>query len=124
MVHRSSKIADETSIRVFFKTVRAVLGPILLLSRKILSPGQQGWCALRPIEEVNRQCHALTLNAAKTCPFCMKVWCEMDRLSCRSSTTPSTPRRPHRPCKPKAAKPRCRACITDTSGQSLWMYDS
>ena len=67
-------------IRAFFKTVRAVLGPVLLLKEKLTAP--TGIVRSQADqEEVDRQCRALALYQYKTCPFCMKVRREMGRLS-------------------------------------------
>ena len=112
-------------IRAFFKTIRAVLGPILLLKEKLTRPAGLVR-AQADQEEVNRQCHALTLYQYKTCPFCMKVRQEMDRLSLPiqriDAQHPGADRTALQTQGGQAKVPCLR--VTDTSGQSLWMYDS
>lgn len=59
-------------IRLFFRTVRRILGPILLLIDKITSP--KG--IVRPAEkqqQLDQVTQSLTLYQYKTCPFCIKV---------------------------------------------------
>ena len=67
-------------IRIFFRTVRRILGPIMLLLDKMTSP--KG--IKRPAEE-QEQLDQVTANMAlyqfKTCPFCMKVRREIKRQS-------------------------------------------
>ena len=112
-------------IRAFFKTLRAVLGPILLLKEKLTAPkgvvrGQADQ------EEVNRQCRALALYQYKTCPFCMKVRREMTVLSLpiqRIDAQHPGPDRTALQTQGGQAKVPCLT-VTDTSGQSLWLYDS
>ena len=67
-------------IRGFFRTVRRIIGPIMLLIDKITSP--KG--IKRPAAE-QQQLDQLTRNMAlyqfKTCPFCIKVRREIKRQS-------------------------------------------
>jgi len=70
----------KTVIRLFFRTLRRVLGPFMLiwerLSRPIglvRTPAQQAL--------VDQQCRSLVLYQFSTCPFCIKVRQEMHRLS-------------------------------------------
>ena len=67
-------------IRLFFRAIRRIIGPIMLLLDKITTPkGIE-----RPAHE-QQQLDAATKNLAiyqfKTCPFCMKVRREIKRLS-------------------------------------------
>ncbi len=67
-------------IRMFFRTVRRVIGPIMLFIDKITTPkGVQ-----RPAEsqfEIDQNTQNLTLYQFKTCPFCIKVRREIKRQS-------------------------------------------
>jgi glutaredoxin len=67
-------------IRYFFKGLRIVLGPVLLLWNTISSPAgtQRSPDAQNEIDE---QTKGLTLYQFKTCPFCIKVRREIKRLS-------------------------------------------
>jgi glutaredoxin len=67
-------------IRLFFRTLRIVLGPFMLLW-EVLSRQHP---MLRPSSlqaQVDQDCHKLVLYHFKTCPFCIKVRKEMHRLA-------------------------------------------
>lgn len=67
-------------IRSFFKTLRLVLGPFLLMKERMTAPAG----LVRSPEaqaEVDRQCRDLALYQFRTCPFCIRVRQEMRRLS-------------------------------------------
>ena len=69
-----------TLIRLFFRLVRAILGPFVLLWERLTAPrGIQ-----RPPEkqaEVDEACRHLALYQFRTCPFCIRVRQTMRRLS-------------------------------------------
>ncbi|MBF7053120.1 glutaredoxin [Halomonas sp. KAO] len=67
-------------IRLFFRGLRLVLAPIVLISEKLTTP--------RAVErspeeqaEVDRACEDLALYQFRTCPFCVKVRKELARLA-------------------------------------------
>ena len=67
-------------IRLFFRTVRRIIGPIMLLGDKITTP--KG--VKRPAEEqekLDQATQGIALYQFKTCPFCMKVRREIKRQS-------------------------------------------
>lgn len=67
-------------IRLFFRTLRRIIGPIMLLVDKLTTPKGID----RPPEAQQRLDQAtqqLALYQFKTCPFCMKVRREIKRLS-------------------------------------------
>jgi len=67
-------------IRLFFRTVRRIIGPVMLLADRLTTPkGIE-----RPAAEqqrINEATQQLALYQFKTCPFCMKVRREIKRLS-------------------------------------------
>ncbi len=67
-------------IRLFFKTLRVLLGPLMLLKERLTRPTALQRSAERQAE-VDRQCQSLTLYQFRTCPFCIKVRQEMHRLA-------------------------------------------
>jgi len=70
----------KTFFGLFFKTLRIVLGPAVLLWELISRPNRvKRLPALQA--DVDRQCKGLVLYQFTTCPFCMKVRQEMRRLS-------------------------------------------
>ena len=67
-------------IRYFFRTLRIILGPFMLLSELISKP--KG-IERTPEEQqrVDEQTQGLALYQFATCPFCIKVRKEIQRLS-------------------------------------------
>lgn len=66
-------------IRYFFRTIRVLLAPVMLLSEKLTTP--------KPIvrdpqkqKEIDAQTQSLTLYQFATCPFCIRVRKEIARL--------------------------------------------
>ena len=112
-------------IRAFFKTVRAVLGPVLLLKEKLTPPTGIVRSQIDQ-EEVNRQCQALALYQYKTCPFCMKVRREMGRLSLNIQRIDAQPPGTDRDTLTREGGQTKVPClkVTDAAGNSQWMYDS
>ncbi len=67
-------------MKIFFKTLRVVLGPFMLLWEVISRPrAVKRAPALQA--EVDRQCKDLALYQFATCPFCIKVRKEMHHLA-------------------------------------------
>ncbi|WP_017430141.1 glutaredoxin family protein [Vreelandella jeotgali] len=66
-------------IRYFFRGVRLVLAPFMILSEKLSTPD-----AVKRTEadqaEVDKACQRLALYQFRTCPFCIKVRKEVARL--------------------------------------------
>lgn len=70
----------KTVIRFFFKTLRILLGPVMLLWEIVSRPSP----LVRPAAlqaEVDQQCKDLVLYQFRTCPFCLKVRQAMHGLS-------------------------------------------
>jgi glutaredoxin len=115
----------KTIVRFFFKTIRIILGPIMLLwefiSRPkgiVRQPGSQ--------EQVDRQCGNISLYQYRTCPFCMKVRREMRRLSLNIATLDAQQEGKNRDDLVRGggqAKVPCLK-ITDQAGNSQWLYES
>jgi glutaredoxin len=112
-------------IRAFFKTLRAVLGPVMLLKENLTRP--KGVVRIQAAQDkVNRQCKSLALYQYPTCPFCIKVRQEMSRLSLNIQRIDAQPEGPDRQELLQGggqAKVPCLK-ITDKAGKSQWLYDS
>lgn len=67
-------------IRLFFRTLRTLLGPVMLIKERLSRPTSLQR-APEQQAEVDRQCKGLTLYQFQTCPFCIKVRQEMHRLA-------------------------------------------
>ena len=70
----------KTFIRFFFRSLRTVLGPVVLFKEAVSQP--KGLKRSADAQEaVDLACKDLALYQYKTCPFCIKVRQEMRRLS-------------------------------------------
>ncbi len=112
-------------IRAFFKTLRLVLGPVMLLKERLTQPnGVQRDAAAQAA--VNLQCQSLALYQFNTCPFCIKVRQEMRRLSLpieKRDAQHSSAHREELLQSSGATKVPCLK-ITDANGQTQWLQDS
>lgn len=112
-------------MKYFFKLLRAILGPFMLLSEQIKKPkGVQRPAATQA--RVDADCRQLALYQFSTCPFCIKVRQELRRLSLPVELRDAQ----HIPENRQAlttqggsGKVPCLK-ITDEHGQSEWLYES
>ena len=115
----------KTIIRTFFKTLRTVLGPVMLLKENLTRP--RGVVRVQAAQDaVNQQCKSLALYQFKTCPFCIKVRQEMSRLSLNIERIDAQHEGPDRQALLNGggkAKVPCLK-ITDKAGKTEWLYDS
>jgi glutaredoxin len=115
----------KTVIRAFFKTLRVVIGPFMLLGEYLARP--KG--LYRPPEiqgQVDQQCRDLVLYQYKTCPFCIKVRQEMRRLSLNIKGLDAQQEGENRNTLINGggkAKVPCLK-ITDQAGKTRWLYES
>lgn len=115
----------KTVIRAFFKTLRVVLGPFMLLKERLTQPrGVVREPALQTT--VNLQCRNLALYQFRTCPFCIKVRQEMRRLSLPIEQRDAQHDAAHRAELLQGSGATKVPClkITDANGQSQWLSDS
>ncbi len=111
--------------RTFFRTLRLILGPFLLLKERMTAPDG----LFRPPEaqaDVDRQCRDLTLYQFNTCPFCIKVRQEMRRLSLNIERRDTQHDATHRAALVQGGGKPMVPClhIRDEQGNSRWMYES
>lgn len=111
--------------RIFFKTLRIVLGPFMLLWEKLTTP--KG--VVRPAQaqqQVDQQCRSLALYQFKTCPFCLKVRREIKRLSLNIELRDAQNDAQNRAALLEGGGQAQTPClrITDEQGNSQWMYES
>ncbi len=112
-------------IRTFFKTLRIVLGPFMLIWEYLSRPRGVVRSAAAQ-QAVDQQCQSLTLYQFSTCPFCIKVRQEMRRLSLaveKRDVQHNLSNRSELEQGGGAYKVPCLK-ITDASGQSQWIYES
>jgi glutaredoxin len=115
----------KTLIRAFFRTLRVVLGPVMLLKERLTQPaGVQREAAAQAA--VDQQCQSLALYQVSTCPFCIKVRQEMRRLSLPIEKRDAQHNSTHREALLEGSGATQVPClkITDANGQTRWLQDS
>jgi len=111
--------------KYFFKTIRIILGPVILFINFITMP--KG--VKRPDDEqqkIDSEAKSLTLYQFKTCPFCIKVKRMMRRLSLNIETIDAqhdTDVREELLTEGGKISVPCLK-ITDDKGKTTWMYES
>ena len=114
-----------TVIRAFFRTLRVVLGPVMLLKERLTQPvGVQRAPAAQAA--VDQQCQSLALYQFSTCPFCIKVRQEMRRLSLPIDKRDAQHNSAHRDELQQGSGATKVPClkITEANGQTRWLQDS
>ena len=115
----------KTVIRTFFRTLRVVLGPVMLLKERLTQPaGVQRAAAAQ--DAVDQQCQSLALYQFSTCPFCIKVRQEIRRLSLpieKRDAQHHAANRNELLQGSGATKVPCLK-ITEADGQTRWLQDS
>lgn len=111
--------------RMFFKTLRIVLAPLILIWEFVTRPkGIERTPELQ--KQVDAECLNLALYQFKTCPFCVKVRREMRRLSLNIPLLDAQPDGPIRGDLIRGGGKAMVPClrITNAHGESEWMYES
>ena len=115
----------KTVIRAFFRTLRLVLGPVMLLKERLTQPtGVQR--APEAQANVEQQCQSLALYQFSTCPFCIKVRQEMRRLSLPIEKRDAQHHADHRNELLQGSGATKVPClkITEADGQTRWLQES
>jgi glutaredoxin len=115
----------KTVIRAFFRTLRIVLGPFMLLKERLTQPtGLVREAAAQA--SVDQQCQSLALYQFSTCPFCIKVRQEMRRLSLPIEKRDAQHHTANRDALLQATGATQVPClrITEADGQTRWLKDS
>jgi glutaredoxin len=112
-------------IKIFFRTLRLILMPFMLLWAWLAMP--KG--IVRSAEaqrQVDLECNRLALYHFKTCPFCIKVRHEMARLSLPITRRDAQHDTGHRESLLQGGGKVQTPClrIADAQGQVQWMYES
>lgn len=112
-------------IRLFFKSIRAILGPIILFGDWITTP--RG--VKRPAEQQNKidnESRQLALYEFRTCPFCIKTRRSMKRLSLNIPRFDAQHNQEHRQQLLTGGGQIKVPClkITDDKGETTWLYES
>ena len=112
-------------IRLFFRTLRLVLTPFLLLGNWLTQP--KG--IVRPLAEqqaVDTRTQNLALYHFPTCPFCLKTRRTMRRLSLNIELRDAQHDEAHRAALiAGGGKPQVPCLlISDAQGKQTWLYES
>ena len=112
-------------IRLFFKTLRAVIGPFLLLGDRLTRPKGvvRSPAAQQAVDARTRQ---LALYHFPTCPFCLKTRRTMRRLSLGIELRDAKGNDAHRAALVAGGgKPQVPCLlITAADGLQTWLYES
>lgn len=112
-------------LRLFFRTLRTLIGPLVLLGEALTrpkaivrQPGKQ--------QQIDGQCRQMYLYQFKTCPFCVKVRQEMRRLSLNIEFRDAKNDPQHRKALLQGGGQIKVPClkIVDEQGRCQWMYES
>lgn len=111
--------------KIFFKTIRLIMGPIILFLDWVTTP--RG--IKRPQDEqqkVDEEVSNLVLYHFKTCPFCIKVKRHNKRLSLKIETRDAQHNCVHREELLQGGGQIKVPClkIIDEKGNDNWMYES
>ena len=115
----------KTVIRTFFRTLRIVLGPVMLIKERLTQPAGVQRAAAEQAK-VDQQCQSLALYQFSTCPFCIKVRQEMRRLSLPIEKRDAQHHADHRNELLQGSGATKVPClkITEADGQTRWLQDS
>ncbi len=112
-------------IRYFFRTLRLILTPFMLISEKLSTPKS----VERSPEEQGRvddACENLALYQFSACPFCIKVRKEMARLGLNIETRDAQHDDSHREALAAGGGRVKVPCllIRENGGNEQWLYES
>jgi len=113
-------------IRGFFRLLRLVLTPFMLISEKLTTPKAEVERSAGQQAEVDKETDKLALYQFRTCPFCIKVRKEMARLGLNIELRDAQHNPEHREALLKGGGKVKAPCllITDDEGNEQWMYES
>jgi len=112
-------------IRLFFRTLRLILAPFMLVGYWLTRP--KG--VVRPAavqQDVDARTRSLALYHYPTCPFCLKTRRAMHRLSLNIELRDAQHDEAHRAALiAGGGKPQVPCLlITDDQGKQTWLYES
>jgi len=112
-------------IKIFFKTLRLILTPFMLLWASLATP--KGLTrSPEAQQQTDSECEKLALYQFNTCPFCIKVRHELARLSLPITLRDAQHHAGHRADLLAGGGKIQTPClqITDDQGAVQWLYES
>ena len=112
-------------IRLFFKTLRVLVGPVLLLGHRVTRP--KGVLRTQAAQQaINARTAKMALYHFPTCPFCLKARRTMQRLSLNIELRNAQHDPVHRQALLAGGGKIQTPClrIADAQGQDVWLYES
>jgi glutaredoxin len=112
-------------IRYFFRTLRLILTPFMLISEKLSTPTSVERSP-EDQERVDRACENLALYQFSACPFCIKVRKEIARLGLSIETRDAQHDDHHREALSHGGGQVKVPCllIAEADGSEQWLYES
>lgn len=114
-------------IRYFFRFVRLLLAPIMLISETLTTPKPMQRSA-EGQREVDAACQQLALYQFRTCPFCIKVRKHIRKLNLPIELRDAQQVQQHRDALLSGGGKIKVPCLRIASGQDendvVWMYES
>jgi glutaredoxin len=111
--------------KVFFRSIRLILGPVLLFSDWVTSPrGIRRSADLQ--QQIDVQTGKLALYQFRTCPFCIKARRAIKRLSLKIELLDAQKNPEHRQALLQGGGQIKVPClrITEDDGSVRWLYES
>ncbi|MFW6346711.1 MAG: glutaredoxin family protein [Halomonas sp.] len=114
-----------TLIRLFFRGLRRVLAPVVLIAEKLSTP-QAIERSTEDQARVDEACRSLALYQFRTCPFCVKVRKEIARLGLKIEVRDAQLHPEHRRELAEGGGRIKVPClrITHDDGSDEWLYES
>ncbi|NGO88784.1 glutaredoxin [Halomonas sp. 18071143] len=112
-------------VRYFFRGLRVLLAPVMLVSEKLSTPRSVERSAEEQAE-VDAACEALALYQFRTCPFCIKVRKEMARLGLKIELRDAQLDPDHKQALQEGGGKVKVPClrIAHEDGREEWLYES
>lgn len=112
-------------IRYFFRTVRLLLSPFMVLWEMVTTPkGIERTAEAQ--QRIDGETASMALYQFRTCPFCIKVRREMKRLSLNIELRDAQHDAQHRAALQQGGGKPQVPCLrwTDENGNEQWLYES